>query len=318
MSKPLSLGIDIGGTGIKVGLVDNEGKLGRVFRFSTPSKSDPKEVCELIVAQVEALLHAAGRPRIVGIGIGAAGDIDPVNGVVRISPNLNWKNAPLKAFLAKRLKYSIRVENDANAAAWAAFVVEAKRKVKNLLCVTIGTGVGGGLVIDGKLYRGTSGSAGEIGHMTLIPEGIPCNCGNNGCLERYIGAKAMTEEARRTIEAGEHTILTKLVKNDLSKITPLLVNQAAKQRDRLSMRLYEQAGERLGIGLASLVNIINPEWIVFAGGLSRAGRLLLEPVRQTLYKRAFHTPVEAVKLVVSRLDQDLGIVGAGLLAHERG
>jgi len=317
MSRPLALGIDLGGTGIKLGLVDPTGDLGRTFRFSTPSKSDPREVADLIVAQTEALLQAAGRPRIAGIGIGAAGDVDPVTGTIRISPNLQWKNAPLKALLSKSLKFPITVDNDANAAAWAAYVVESKRKVKNLICVTLGTGVGGGIVIDGKLYRGASGSAGEIGHMTLYPEGIHCNCGNNGCLERYIGAKAMAEEARRAIEAGEPTSLTKMVKNDLQLITPLLVDQAARQKDRLSLRLYEQAGERLGIGLASLVNILNPEWIVFAGGLSRAGRLLLDPLRQTLQKRAFTTPASAVKLVVSRLDQDLGIVGAGLLAHER-
>lgn len=316
MGKPLSLGIDLGGTGIKLGLVDASGTLGRTFRFTTPSKSNPAEVADLIVAQSEALLQAAGRPRIVGIGIGAAGDVDPVTGTIRISPNLDWKNAPLKSFLIKKLKYKIDIENDANAAAWAAYVVEARRQVKNLICVTLGTGVGGGLVLDGRLYRGTTGSAGEIGHLTLFPEGIPCNCGNHGCLERYIGAKAMIEEARRAIEAGEPTSIMKLVKNDPAQINPLLIQQAARDGDRLANRLYEQAGERLGIGLASLVNILNPEWIVFSGGLSRAGKLLLDPLRQTLQKRAFPTPASRVKLVVSKLDQDLGIVGAGLLVHE--
>ncbi len=317
MSKPLALGIDLGGTGIKLGLVDAQGKLGRTFRFSTPSKSDPKEVADMILSQTEALLQMAGSPKILGIGIGAAGDVDPNTGTIRISPNLHWKNAPLKKLLARKIKFPITIDNDANVAALAAYIVEAKRSVKNLLCVTLGTGVGGGLILDGKVFRGTSGSAGEIGHMTLYPEGTACNCGNIGCLERYVGAKAMAEEARRAIEAGETSILTKLAHNDMGKITPLLVTQAAKHKDRLAMRLYEQAGERLGIGLASLVNILNPEWIVFAGGLSRAGKLLLDPVRQTLMKRAFATPASVVKLVVSQLDQDLGIVGAGLLAHER-
>jgi glucokinase len=315
MSK-LALGIDMGGTGIKLGLVDARGKLLSTFRLLTPAKTDPEQVADLIAEQSQAMLKLAGRRQIAGIGVGCAGDVDPKTGVIRISPNLRWKQVPLKNLLTRRLKYPILVENDANVAAWAAYTVEAKKKVKNLICVTVGTGIGGGLVIDGQLYRGTTGSAGEIGHMTLFPEGVPCNCGNQGCTERYIGAKAMAAEGRRAIESGESSLIVKLVHNDLSKITPLIIQEAARQRDRLALHLWEQAGERLGITLASVVNVLNPEWIVLAGGLSRAGKLLLDPLRRTILQRSFATPAKAVKLVISKLDQDLGMVGAGLLAHE--
>jgi len=313
----IALGIDMGGTGIKLGLVDSRGNLSQTLRLSTPSRTDPEQVVNLIVENVHNLLRLTGHRSIPDIGIGCAGDVDPVKGVIRISPNLRWKQVPLKALLSRRLKSRIRVENDANVAAWAAYVVEGRRKIQNLVCITVGTGIGGGLVINGKLFRGTTGSAGEIGHMTLFPEGVPCNCGNQGCLERYIGARAMAEEARRAIESGEKTVITKLVDHDFSKITPFIIHQAAQQKDRLALHLWDEAGERLGITLAAVVNMLNPQWIVLAGGLSRAGRLLLDPLRRTILQRSFSTPAHAVKLVISRLDQDLGIVGAGLLAHEK-
>jgi glucokinase len=315
MSK-LALGIDMGGTGIKMGLVNPSGKLVKTYRFSTPAKKDPEQVVGLVAEQANTLIDMVGAKNIQGIGVGCAGDVDPVSGVIRISPNLHWNQVPLKALLSRRLRRPILVDNDANVAAWAAYVVEARRKVRNLVCITVGTGVGGGLVIDGRLYHGATGSAGEIGHMTLFPEGVPCNCGNQGCIERYIGAKAMAAEAQRAIGSGENTLITKLIHHDLSKLTPELISQAARQKDRLAGQLWEEAGERLGVTLASIVNLLNPEWIVLAGGLSRAGKLLLDPLRRTILKRSFPTAARAVKLVISKLDQDLGIVGAGLLAHE--
>lgn len=316
MSK-LTLGIDMGGTGVKLGLVDARGKLLKTQRHPTPKDSRPADMTALVVEEACKLIKSAGLSKMPNIGVGCAGDIDPNRGVVRISPNLGWRNVPLKALLAKRLQAPILVDNDANVAAWAAYSVEAKRQVKNLLCVTVGTGIGGGLVIDGKLYHGATGTAGEVGHMALYPGGDPCPCGSDGCVERYIGAKAMAKEAKEAIGEGETSLIARMVGADLSNITPLVVKQAAEKGDRLALRLWEQAGTRLGIALASVVNLLNPEWIVLAGGLSRAGTLLLDPLRRTILKRSFPTPAKAVKLVISKLDQDLGMVGAGLLAHEQ-
>lgn len=316
MSKALTLGIDLGGTGIKLGLVTPTGELVRSFRFSTPSKRNPKEVVALIARNAQDLIGTIGRAKIRGIGVGAAGDVAPGTGVIRISPNLGWRNVPLKAMLRRELKHPLVIENDANAAAWAAYVVQARRKVRHLLCVTVGTGIGGGIVLDGKIYHGATGSAGEIGHMTLFPDGLSCNCGNQGCLERYVGIRALAGEARQTIESGQDSLLTRLVGGDLSKIEPLTIQRAARAGDPLALHLWEQAGERLGIALASLVNILNPEWIVLAGGLSRAGNLLVAPLKRAIRRRSFPVPAAAVRIVVSDMDQDLGIVGAGLVAHE--
>lgn len=315
MSK-LTLGIDMGGTGIKMGLVTREGKLSRTIRLPTPVHQDPEQIAASIAQQAQTLIELAKPHTVIALGVGCAGDIDPVKGLVRVSPNLRWKNVPLKALLSRSLKLPILIDNDANVAAWAAYVVEARQKVQNLLCVTVGTGVGGGLVLNGQLYHGATGSAGELGHMTLFPEGSPCPCGNQGCTERYVGAKAMSYEARHAIESGEKTSLKKLIDKDYSNLTPHLIHKAARSGDRLAQYLWDQAGERLGITLASTVNLLNPEWIVFAGGLSRSGNFLLDPVRRTILKRSFQTPAKAVRLVISKLDQDLGMVGAGLLAHD--
>jgi glucokinase len=312
----LAIGIDIGGTGIKLGLVSTHGKLSMVRRLKTPLDTSAREVLAIVAKHAKDLLHLSGARRIIGVGIGCAGDVDSRRGVIRTSPNLNWHNVPLKKILSTHFRFPILVDNDANVAAWAAYCVEAKRRVKNLICITIGTGIGGGLVLDGKLYHGTTGTAGEIGHMTLFPNGVPCPCGNHGCTERYIGARAMAQEAERAMRSGKRTIIRKLSHDAYSPITPLLIQQAARTGDRLALQLWKQAGELLGVTLASAVNLLNPDWIVFAGGLSRAGSLILDPLKRTILKRSFHTPAKAVKLVISKLDQDLGMVGAGLLAHE--
>jgi glucokinase len=313
MSK-LTLGIDLGGTGIKFAIVDASGRMIRSAKVLTPSKSHPSEVSELIVAQAKGLIGSSHK-KISGVGVGTAGDVDPKTGVVRLSPNLGWKNVPFKALIARHLKYPIRVENDANVAAWAAYVVEAKRKVKNLICVTVGTGLGGGFILNGELYRGATGSAAEIGHVTLYPDGIQCACGNRGCIERYVGAVAMSQQAREAIEAGASTIVTRMVQDDMTKISPYILQEAARLNDKFALGMWNTIGERLGIGLAGLIDVLNPEWIVLAGGLSRAGNLLLDPVRRTILQRAFPTPARAAKLVISKLDQELGVVGAGLIAH---
>ncbi len=151
--------------------------------------------------------------------------------------------------------------------------------------------------------------------MTLVPEGIPCNCGNQGCLERYVGARAMSAETRRAIETGEAASIAKMIHGDLTKIEPYLLQKAARAGDPFAKHIWEQAGERLGIVLSGVINLLNPECIVLAGGLSKAGKLLTEPLLRTIRKRAFPVPAQSVKILISKLDQDLGVVGAGLLAH---
>jgi glucokinase len=315
MENNLTLGIDLGGTGIKMGIVNSQGKLLRTAKISTPSQGDARLTTSMVVREVNELLSSVGKTAIQGIGIGVAGDVDQAKGVVRMSPNLGWKNFPIRDYLAKYLKYPITVDNDANAAAWAAYVVETKKKVQNLICVTLGTGIGGGIVLNGRLYHGATGSAGEIGHMTLFPQGIQCKCGNYGCLERYVGARAMIVTAKEALNSGEKTLIRKLINNDLSRVTPMIIQEAGLKGDPLAIQLWAQAGENLGVGLASLINVLNPEIIILAGGLSRAGSLFLNPLKRTLLERAFAAPARAVKIMISRMDQELGTVGAGLIAQ---
>jgi glucokinase len=306
------LGIDLGGTQVKVAVVSATGEILEESVFANRIDSIPQEVIDQIIAHAKAMKNFK---RLSGTGIGVAGDIDQENGVVRFSPNLTaWKKTPLRKMLTGRLPEPIHIDNDANVAALGAFWLETKGKVKNLVCVTLGTGVGGGLVCEGKLYRGATGSAGEIGHMPLDPNGPQCNCGSHGCIERYVGAPYLGLEAQDAVKAGKSKIMLNLVNGKVEDITPAIIARAAAMGDPIANTIWEQAGERLGIVLAGVINLINPEIIVLCGGVSRAGTLLLKPIKKTIADRAFRTPARACRIVISRYNQKLGVVGAALLA----
>ncbi len=308
----LFLGIDLGGTEIKLAIVDEKGNIIESGELKNDPTMSPKKLCEDIVDKARGMKDFR---RISGTGIGVAGDIDQKRGVVRFSPNLpRWKNANLRILLGRDLPKPIVVDNDANAAALGAFWLETKGKAHNLLCVTLGTGVGGGIICEGKLYRGASGTAGEIGHMPYNPDGPECNCGSRGCIERYIGAPNMSFYAREGVRSGKSPMMHDLVGGNLEKITPKVIAEAARKGDAYALKMWKEAGEKLGIVLAGVINLINPEMIILAGGISKANELLLEPVRITIRERAFATPTKKCKINISKYDQKLGVVGAALLA----
>lgn len=310
----LYLGIDLGGTEVKVAVVTAEGVICEEARVPNSVVSVPEEICREIINRAKAMKDFK---RLSGTGIGVAGDIDQKLGIVRFSPNLPaWKNANLRKILGHALPKPIIVDNDANAAALGAYWLDAKGKVNNLLCITLGTGVGGGIVIDGKLYRGATGSAGEVGHIPFEPNGPICKCGSRGCIERYLGAPSLSLQAREEVKMGKSKLIMRLVNGQLNDITPQVLATAAQKGDQLAKRLWEDAGERLGIVLAGLINLLNPEMIVLAGGVSRAGDLLLKPVKETIKERAFLTPANACKVIISKYNQQLGVVGAALLAKK--
>jgi glucokinase len=307
----LYLGIDLGGTQVKLAVVSAKGEILETNTFPNNAGSIPEKILGEIVAHAQRMKNFK---KLAGTGIGVAGDIDQSKGVVRFSPNLTaWRNIPLRTMLQRRLPHPINIDNDANVAALGAYWLEAKGKVKNLVCVTLGTGVGGGLVCEGKLYRGTTGSAGEIGHMVLDPNGPQCNCGSRGCIERYVGAPYLSLEAQELVKGGKSKIMHKLVGGNISAITPAVIAEAANMGDTIAGNIWRQAGERLGIVLAGVINLVNPEIIVLAGGVSRAGNLILKPIKDTVNERAFRTPVRACRIIISRYDQKLGVVGAALL-----
>ncbi|MFC1501735.1 ROK family protein [Elusimicrobiota bacterium] len=306
------LGIDLGGTEVKIAIVDGNGLIQEETSVANNKKLDHKKLIRKIIARVKALKYFQ---YVSGAGVGVAGDIDQVNGVVRFSPNLPlWKKVPLEKILKKHLSCPVVIDNDANVAALGAYFLDAKSKVNNLICVTLGTGVGGGIILDGKVYRGSTGSAGEIGHMPYDPEGLLCSCGSYGCIEKYIGASSLSEYAKNLIKAKGSKIITKLVNGSLNEVTPKVLAKAAEMGDVLAKTIWKEAGSKLGIVLAGVINLLNPEIIVISGGISNANNFLLKHIRDEIRKRAFKTSSSACKVIVSKYTHKLGVVGAALLA----
>lgn len=304
------LGIDLGGTSVKIGLVNSAKKI--VKEGFVPSAGFPNP--PMLAAQMAETCKrlAAGR-KIEQVGVGVAGDIDSHRGIVRISPNLGWKKVPLKQLLERRLKSKVVVDNDAKAAAWGLYNTQIPRRIKHAIVMTLGTGVGGGIILNGVLHRGATGSAGEVGHMNIDQNGPLCNCGNRGCLETYVGRPHIEKKVRNALEAGQKSSLQALFHQDPEQVTPLAIAKAAKEGDAYALSVWDDVGRALGIAIGDLVYLLNPELICFTGGVAQAGELYLKPLRETLRKRSFKTPVNAVRLTVASQAAHIGVVGASLL-----
>lgn len=310
-----TLGIDVGGTLVKIGVISG----GRVLRqWAVPTArfaSSPRVLEAKLVPLVKSLLKQAGR-RVSAVGVGMPGLVLYPAGVVLSCANLRgWKGIPLRARLERRLRLPVRVDNDVNLMTLAEWRYGAGRGAGNLLCVTLGTGVGGGLVLSGRLYRSPRGPAGEIGHVAVGESGPRCACGGRGCLERYVGNREILRSVRRRLRDGERSRIRGLVGGHLSRVTPEVIDRACALGDRLALRTWEEAGERIGLVLAKVVNLLSPERIVIGGGIARAGRWLFEPIRRTVRKRAMR-PLGRLPIVPARLGSAAGLIGAALLARE--
>ncbi|HUW22980.1 MAG TPA: ROK family protein [bacterium] len=308
-----SIGIDIGGTNITVALVTKKGKIVRKIKFPTKVEEGKTKIIKRIVKALDEVTKGLQSKSIEGIGIGVAGDIDQKRGIVRFSPNLFWKNVPIARLINKKFNVKVVVDNDANAAAWGTYILETKRKAKNLICITLGTGVGGGLILNGRIYHGASGSAGEIGHITVNTQGQKCNCGNYGCLETYVGSAYIVRKAIKEIKKGERSLIKKLAGGNLQSITSQTIQAAALKGDKLARRIWKEAGEYLGIALSGVINLLNPGVIVFGGGVAKAEELIFQPMKKEIRKRAFRVPFEKVKFTRTKFGADLGVIGASLL-----
>ncbi len=313
---PLAIGVDIGGTKVAAGVVDDEGRVIDIERRLTPGH-DIAET-ERVIAEVVGVLGK--RHEIVAVGIGAAGWIAADRATVLFSPHLAWRNEPLRDALADRIGSPVVVENDANAAAWAEYRFGAAQGSRVVVCVTLGTGIGGGLVVSGVLYRGAYGVGCEYGHMTVVPEGRRCACGNRGCWEMYASGSALARDARELADVSPvaaHRLL-ELAGGNPADLTGPLVTQAAREGDPAAVEIYTTMGVWLGRGLANLAAIIDPVVFVIGGGVSDAGDLLIAPARETFQRsltgRGFR-PVAEVKL--AELGPEAGLVGAADLARRR-
>ncbi len=316
MKKRYTIGIDLGGTNTKLALVNDEGRIVARRLISTGEYPAKKAFIEAISDCVKEILRSKRlAPKAVrGIGIGTPGLVDSRKGIVYSLTNIpGWHRVSLKKLLERSTRLPVFVDNDVNLMALGELKFGAGRRAKNIVCLTLGTGVGGGIIIGGRLYRGATLSAGEIGHIPINENGPCCNCGGRGCLERYVGNKYIVALAARKIRQGKKTIVTKLVNNDLSKVTPFILSKAAGRGDELAISIWQETGKHLGVALAGVVNLLNPEVIVIGGGVANAGKVLFDALRKTVRERAMEIPAKAVKIVRAKLGQDAGIMGAVVL-----
>jgi glucokinase len=257
----------------------------------------------------ETLREVAGA-EIVGVGVGAPGPLDTKRGIVLLTPNLGWVDLPLRQIIRDRLGLPAALDNDANCAVLGEWWVGAARESRHAIGITIGTGIGGGLILDGKLYHGASDVAGEIGHTTIDVEGRRCKCGNYGCLEAYASGPNIALRAVEEIQAGAVSMLPSLVGGDLKKVTAQTVYRAAKDGDELALEVVNDTARFLGVGIGNLLNVFNPEVVVVMGGVTLAGDHLFVPLRRETARRAFKPAVAACRIVPGELSGTAGVYGA--------
>ncbi len=309
------LGIDIGGTNLVVGSVAEDGSvLHAMASEPTHAEAGATAVVDRLVALAERAIARTRREvpgaQIAGVGVGAPGPLDTRSGIVLLTPNLGWVNMPLRKIIHDRLGLPTALDNDANCAVLGEWWVGAARGARHAIGITIGTGIGGGLVLDGKLYHGASDVAGEIGHTTIDTEGRRCKCGNYGCLEAYASGPNIAMRAIEAAEAGAETSLSRLVEGDLRKITAQTVYEAAREGDELALEVVNDTAKFLGAGIANLLNIFNPEVVVVCGGVTLAGDHLFVPLRREVARRAFRPAVQACRIVPGELINTAGVYGA--------
>ena len=310
----LACGIDVGGTKIAGGVVDAD---GRVLAHATVQS--PAEHVEAIEEAIVGLVNdLRAKHPIEAVGVGAAGYVDASRSTVLFAPNLAWRNVNLRAELEPRLDLPVVIENDANAAAWGEFTYGAGADVDDLLLVTVGTGVGGGLVLDGELYRGAFGVGGEIGHLRVVRDGQLCGCGKHGCLEQYASGTALVRNARAAAAGGGHAAdeLVARAGGDPHAIDGPLITQAAQEGDAFAVEQLANLGRWLGEGIAALATVLDPAAIAVGGGVGDAGDLLLEPLRVSFARHLSGLPYRPLAEVrPATLGNRAGMMGAADLAR---
>ena len=312
--KKYRIGVDVGGTNVKIALVDKEGSI--VYSNTTPTRTEmgyEYTISNIKQAIVDLMKETkTDKNSIEGIGFGFPGQIDCDAGIVRVSPNIpGWINVPIAQIIEKEFGIPTKVDNDVRCAALGELAFGAGKGCKNLVCITVGTGIGSGLIINGKLVRGADNAAGEIGHIKLqMHDGPICGCGDSGCLEAFASGPSIVAMAQEYILGGKSTKYRELANPE---ITPYVVAEAAKQGDKVALKIFERMGKYIGIGLANVVNLLNPEKIVIGGGVADAGDILFEPLIATLKKRAMPIQAKSVSVVPAQLGNAAGVIGASLL-----
>lgn len=318
----LCVGVDLGGTNLRAAVVNvDDGRVVADARDLTHAEQGPASVIERMACLIQ---QAIGDARVDGaevaaIGIGVPGLYDPATNVVRFVPNLptTWPGVPLGPEIQSRLGRQTVLINDSRAFILAEATFGAARGGRTVVGMTIGTGIGGGAVIDGRLHLGLDGTAGEVGHHTIIPGGFLCGCGNRGCLEAHASGPAIATLGIKAIRQGRTTLLRELVGGDLNLVTPEVIVRAAERDDPVAVEILDEAGSYLGMGVANLITLFSPDAVVLGGGVAAAGEWILRPIRRVVRERCRVTPLARVKIVTASLAQEAGVVGAAVWAGNR-
>jgi glucokinase len=304
MSQKFIIGIDLGGTNLKIALLDSKFRIKHKESLNTRKFSDKAELIAAIASAVSRIINnfTLNNKDILGVGLGLPGPVDHDKGIVHFFPNIpGWKEVRLRDLLEKRLGLRVSIDNDAKLMALAEYRQGKASRFKNVLCITLGTGVGGSIIIDGKLYRGTNNAAGEIGHLPINESGPDCNCGGIACLEAYIGNNRIKEAGRRLFR---------------KEISPEELSSLAKSGNPKAFKIWDDVGARLGLALAGMVNILNLDAIIIGGGIANAGQFLFDKVNKTIRERAMTVQAKQVKVFKAELGNDAGMIGAAISVKE--
>ena len=317
IDERIVIGVDLGGTKILAAVVTESGDILSRAKKKTKPEKKPEEILARVASCCREAAEEAGfsMDAIRGIGIGSPGPLDPERGIVIETPNINLTNAPVKSFLENDLGVSVFLDNDVNVGTLGEFVYGAGKGKNHVVGIFMGTGIGGGVIIDGKLLHGYSFNAGELGHMKIRAGGDVCGCGQRGCLEAYASKTAMIKYFQKAVKSGEKTILTDLVGSNWSKLTSKVFRQGVEAKDKLVCKVINRAARFTGIGVGSLLNILSPEMVIIGGGIVEAlGERVLKIIRKNAEKNCFPITFKGVEIVQAALGDDSGILGAAALA----
>lgn len=304
------IGIDLGGTNIKGAFLDRDGHTLEKISITTNADKGAQVVIARILHVIDELIQWAevDKSHIAGIGIGVPGQIDYDRGEVLFAPNLGWRNVFITDEIARATGLPVYLDNDGNVAALGEMWCGAGKGYSDIIALTIGTGIGGGIILRGKVLRGITGSAGEVGHMIMQENGPLCNCGKRGCLETLSSASAILRKARESIENSKKTSLV-----EYSQLEAKDIFKAAESGDQIALDIINESARWLGIAIANLINVLNPQLVVIGGGVARAGDILINPIRRVALENALEVAAKAVKIVPAQLGNDAGCIGAGAL-----
>jgi glucokinase len=320
MDKKWLVGVDLGGTTIKMAFINHYGEIIHKWEIPTDISEQGKNIPTDIAKAMDRKLAEVGqtKSKLAAIGIGAPGPVNTENGSIYVAVNLGWHDFPLQDRLEMETSLPVVVDNDANIAAIGEMWKGAGEGAKDLLCVTLGTGVGGGVIANGEIVHGVNGAAGEIGHVTSVPEGgAPCNCGKTGCLETVASATGVVRLAMTALETTKTPSVLREAYQKNEAITAKMIFDAAKEKDELALTVVNELAFHLGLALANLANGLNPEKIVIGGGVSKAGDTLLTPLKEQFRRFAFPRVAEGAELTIATLGNDAGVIGGAWLAKEK-